>query len=86
MRTPDALRGLYRPGLAAPIRVGAATEQLALNIALALSVLGHFVIAMVWRRLGGVLGSRRSRRLDRSVFFNVHIIVRLAKAMFPSAV
>ncbi len=54
---------------------------LALKIALALSVFGHFATAMVWRRRG-VLGGRRSRRLHLSVFCHVLAIVLLAKAMF----
>jgi hypothetical protein len=54
---------------------------LALKIALALSVFGHFVTAMVWRRRG-VLGGGRSRRLHLSVFCHVLAIVLLAKAMF----
>ena len=54
--------------------------MLALKIALALSVLGHFVTAMVWRRRGE-LGGRRSRRLHLSVFCHVLAIVLLAKAM-----
>lgn len=54
---------------------------LALKIALALSVFGHFATAMVWRRRGA-LGGRRSRRLHLSVFFHVLAIVLLAKAMF----
>lgn len=53
---------------------------LALKIALALSVFGHFVTAMVWRRRG-VLDGRRSRRLHLSVFCHVLAIVLLAKAM-----
>lgn len=54
---------------------------LALKIALALSVFGHFAIAMLWRRRG-VLGDRRSRRLHLSVFCHVLAIVLLAKGMF----
>lgn len=54
---------------------------LALKIALALSVFGHFLTAMRWRR-SGVLGGRRSRRLHLSVFCHVLAIVVLAKAMF----
>ncbi|OZI65349.1 hypothetical protein [Bordetella genomosp. 1] len=54
---------------------------LSLKILLALSVFGHFVSAMVWRRRGTLRG-RRSRRLHRSVFAHVLLIVLLAKAMF----
>lgn len=54
--------------------------MLTLKIALALSVFGHFVTVMVWRRRG-VLGGRRSRRLHLSVFCHVLAIVLLAKAM-----
>ncbi|VCU70721.1 hypothetical protein PIGHUM_02797 [Pigmentiphaga humi] len=54
---------------------------LALKIALALSVFGHFLTAMRWRRRG-VLGGRRSHRLHLSVFCHVLAIVVLAKAMF----
>lgn len=54
---------------------------LAVKILLALSVLGHFATAMVWRRRG-VLSGRRSRRLHLSVFCHVLTIVLLAKAMF----
>lgn len=54
---------------------------LMLKIALALSVFGHFITAMFWRRRG-VLGGRRSRRLHLSVFCHVLAIVLLAKAMF----
>lgn len=53
---------------------------LALKIALAVSVFGHFVTAMVWRRRG-VLGGRASQRLHLSVFAHVLAIVLLAKAM-----
>ncbi len=54
---------------------------LALKIGLALSVLGHFATAMVWRRRG-VLHGGRSRTLHLSVFCHVLAIVLLAKAMF----
>lgn len=54
---------------------------LTLKIILAVSVFGHFVTAMVWRRRG-VLGGKRSRRLHLSVFCHVVAIVLLAKAMF----
>lgn len=54
---------------------------LAIKIALAASVAGHFATAMVWRRRGTFTG-RRSRRLHASVFAHVLAIVVLAKAMF----
>lgn len=54
---------------------------LTLKIALALSVFGHFAMAMFWRRRG-MLGGGRSRRLHLSVFCHVLGIVLLAKAMF----
>lgn len=54
---------------------------LAIKIALALSVFGHFATAMWWRRRG-VLGGRRSRRLHLSVFCHVLAIVLLAKGMY----
>ncbi|WP_406625264.1 CopD family copper resistance protein [Acidovorax sp. SDU_ACID1] len=54
---------------------------LAVKILLALSVLGHFATAMVWRRRG-VLRGTRSRGLHWSVFCHILAIVLLAKAMF----
>ncbi|AMN47404.1 membrane protein [Steroidobacter denitrificans] len=54
---------------------------LAIKILLALSVLGHFAAAMIWRRQGR-LGGQRSRRLHLSVFTHVIVIVLLAKGMF----
>ena len=52
-----------------------------LKIVLAVSVFGHFAIAMTWRRRG-TLNGRRSRCLHYSVFCHVLAIVVLAKAMF----
>lgn len=69
----------HRAALAQPLTSFGAL--LALKIALALSVFGHFVMAMVWRRRG-MLGGRRSRRLHLSVFCHALAIVLLAKAMF----
>lgn len=86
---PWVLLTLYAAGIGLASQHRAALMQplassfgllLALKIALALSVLGHFMTAMVWRRRG-VLGGRRSRRLHRSVFCHVMVIVLLAKAM-----
>ncbi len=54
---------------------------LALKILLALSVFGHFLTAMLWRRRGQLNG-QRSRRIHLSVFCHVLAIVILAKAMF----
>ena len=54
---------------------------LPVHTGLALSVFGHFLAAMWWRRRG-VLGGRRSHRLHLSVFCHVLAIVLLAKAMF----
>lgn len=51
------------------------------GLLLALSVFGHFVTAMLWRRRG-VLDGRRSRRLHLRAFSHVLAIVLLAKAMF----
>ena len=86
---PWVLLTLYAAGIGLAWQHRAALMQplsnsfglmLALKIALALSVLGHFVTAMVWRRRG-VLGGRRSRCLLLSVFCHVLVIVLLAKAM-----
>lgn len=70
----------HRTALAQPL-ASSFGLLLALKIALALSVFGHFATAMVWRRRG-VLGGQRSRRLHLSVFSHVLAIVLLAKAMF----
>jgi len=53
---------------------------LTLKIALAVSVFGHFVTAMVLTRRKR-LDARRSRRIHLSVFCHVLVIVLLAKAM-----
>ena len=87
---PWVLLTLYAAGIGLAWQHRAALAQplassfgllLALKIALALSVFGHFATAMVWRRRG-VLGGRRSHRLHLSVFCHVLAIVLLAKAMF----
>jgi hypothetical protein len=70
----------HRAALAQPL-ASSFGLLLTLKIALALSVFGHFVTAMAWRRRG-VLGGRRSSRLHLSVFCHVLAIVVLAKAMF----
>lgn len=87
---PWVLLMLYAAGIGLAWQHRAALAQplassfgllLAAKITLALSVFGHFVTAMVWRRRG-VLGGRRSRRLHLSVFGHVLAILLLAKAMF----
>ena len=87
---PWVLLTLYAAGIGLAWQHRAALAQplassfgllLMLKIALALSVLGHFATAMVWRRRGGLSG-RRSRRLHMSVFCHVLAIVLLAKGMF----
>lgn len=70
----------YRPVLAQPLQSHLGL-LLSIKILLALSVLGHFATAMLWRRQGRLDG-RRSRRLHLSVFCHVLLIVVLAKAMF----
>ncbi|ABX33165.1 protein of unknown function DUF474 [Delftia acidovorans SPH-1] len=74
----------HRAALAAAFAAPLASSfglLLALKIVLALSVFGHFLAAMWWRRRG-VPGGRRSHRLHLSVFCHVLAIVLLAKAMF----
>lgn len=74
----------HRAALAAVLSEPLASRfglMLALKIVLALSVFGHFLAAMGWRRRG-VLNGRRSHRLHLSVFCHVLLIVLLAKAMF----
>ncbi|QEI06371.1 hypothetical protein FXN63_11415 [Pigmentiphaga aceris] len=87
---PWVLLTLYAAGLGLAWQHRAALAQplassfgllLTIKIALAASVFGHFVAAMLWRRRG-VLGGRRSHRLHLSVFCHVLTIVVLAKAMF----
>jgi uncharacterized protein len=70
----------YRALLVDPLRSGFGT-LLALKILLAISVLGHFVTAMIliWR---GRMSSRRSRFIHISVFIHMVGIVLLAKGMF----
>lgn len=75
-----AMAWQYRDALAHPFDSDFAT-LLALKIALALSVLGHFITAVT---LGarGKLRSRQVRFIHISVFIHVVLIVILAKAMF----
>ena len=54
---------------------------LALKIVLALSVAGHFIVAMSLRRRGRLVSSV-SRRLHLSLFWHMVGIVLLAKLMF----
>lgn len=70
----------HRAALAAPWGSHFAA-LLTLKITLAVSVFGHFLTAMIWRR-SGRLNGRRSRRLHYSVFAHVLLIVLLAKGMF----
>jgi len=87
---PWVLLALYAAGIGLAWQHRAALSQplassfgllLALKIALAVSVLGHFLTAMAWRRRG-TLNGRRSRRLHLSVCCHVVLIVLLAKAVF----
>lgn len=73
-------RAALAPVFSAPLASGFGL-MLAFKIMLALSVFGHFLAAMWWRRRGR-LGGRRSHRLHLSVFGHVLAIVLLAKAMF----
>ncbi len=70
----------HRASLSQPLATSFGS-LLTLKILLAISVLGHFAAAMIWRRRG-LLNGRRSRRLHFSVFGHVLMIVLLAKAMF----
>lgn len=70
----------YRAVLAHPFASPMAL-MLALKIVLALSVAGHFLVAMGLLRRGRIGGSR-SRRLHVSLFWHMVLIVLLAKAMF----
>lgn len=87
---PWVLLTLYAAGIGLAWQHRAALTQplassfgllLALKILLAVSVFGHFLSAMVWRRRGTLRGPR-SRRLHLSVFCHVLAIVVLAKAMY----
>lgn len=90
MIMPWVLGALYGAGIALAWQHRAALAQplesslgllLTLKIVLAVSVFGHFVTAMVWRRRG-LLGGGRSRRLHMSIFCHVIAIALLAKGMF----
>ncbi|MGE8354972.1 MAG: CopD family copper resistance protein [Microvirgula sp.] len=70
----------HRAALMTPLAGGFGT-LLTLKITLALSVLGHFLIAMRWRGCGQ-MSSVRFRRLHLSVFCHMVAIVLLAKSMF----
>ncbi len=70
----------YRAALAQPLSSGFAL-MLTLKIALALSVLGHFAVAMATRGHGERI-SRRFHRIHISVFCHMLGIVLLAKGMF----
>lgn len=54
---------------------------LSIKILAAFAILGHFFLAMFWRRKGQLNG-RRSRRIHYSVFALVLVVVALAKGMF----
>ncbi|VFR54910.1 putative membrane protein [plant metagenome] len=75
-----ALAWQHRAALATPLATTFGM-LLSLKILLALSVFGHFVTAMTWRRRG-LLSGKRSRVLHRSVFCHALLIVVLAKAMW----
>jgi hypothetical protein len=70
----------YRDALSHPFDSSFAT-LLAIKIVLALSVLGHFIVA-VTQSARGKLKARHSRRIHLSVFTHMVLIVVLAKAMF----
>ncbi len=70
----------YRAALAQPLSSSFAL-MLTLKIALALSVLGHFAVAMRTRGHGEHV-SRRFQRIHLSVFCHMLGIVLLAKGMF----
>ncbi|UVL59501.1 hypothetical protein LOY54_15720 [Pseudomonas sp. B21-032] len=70
----------YVPLLAAPLQSSFATLLL-VKIILAASVLGHFLLAMLWFR-SGQMSSGRVKFIHHSVFAHVLLILLLAKAMF----
>lgn len=70
----------YRAVLADPF-ASSFGLMLAIKIALALSVFGHFLLAMALRRRGRLVANA-FRRIHLSVFCHVVAIVLLAKAMF----
>lgn len=75
-----ALAWQHRVALAHPL-TSSLGLLLAFKIVLAVSVFGHFITAMIWRRRG-LLGGRRSRVLHLSVLCHVIAIALLAKGMF----
>ena len=70
----------HRAALAHPF-ASSFSILLTLKILLALSVLGHFITAMVWLKRG-LLRAKRSRFIHLSIFFHMIAIVLLAKGMF----
>lgn len=70
----------YRAALAAPLS-NSFGLLLTLKIALALSVFGHFIAAMILRRRGKLV-STVSKRIHISVFSHMLGIILLAKLMF----
>jgi len=70
----------YLPVLAAPLQSSFGTLLL-LKIILALSVLGHFLTAMLWFRRGRMTAGR-VKFIHASVFAHLLVILLLAKAMF----
>ncbi|MCE5980925.1 CopD family copper resistance protein [Pseudomonas sp. LF19] len=70
----------YVPLLEAPLRSSFGTLLL-VKIMLAASVLGHFLVAMLWFR-NGQMNSGRVKFIHHSVFVHLLLILLLAKAMF----
>lgn len=70
----------YAAALATP-HESAFGLQLAIKVALAVSVLGHFITAMTWMRRS-TMTARRNRIIHYSVFVHVLVIAVLAKTMF----
>lgn len=75
-----AMAWRYRTVLVDPLSSSFGT-LLAIKVLLALSVFGHFVRAMTWRR-AGQLTARRTRIIHLSLFTHMVGIVLLAKGMF----
>ncbi|MNC80297.1 hypothetical protein D3C75_1330460 [compost metagenome] len=70
----------YVPLLETPLRSSFGTLLL-VKIMLAASVLGHFLVAMLWFR-NGQMNSGRVKFIHHSVFVHLLLILLLAKAMF----
>ncbi|MDR3453580.1 MAG: hypothetical protein P4L96_12410 [Rhodoferax sp.] len=70
----------HRVALAHPL-ASSFSLLLTLKIVLALSVLGHFITAMVSIKRG-TMHAKRSRFIHLSIFFHMIAIVLLAKGMF----